>query len=144
MSDTGLRAGWEAAYRRAEYRIRLPRGELVLRVGTADAAADQRLREEAGVLDHWAVLTPCNPQSRRHTAEQNAALLEELAEIAESLSLRRVRSVNTDPRGEWPDEPGVLLCDPPAGFAEELGRRFRQNAILAANLGEAPRLVWLE
>lgn len=144
MIDAVLRTSWEAAYRRAEYHVRLPQGDLVLRVGRGDAVADERLRREAGVVDHWAVVTPCNPRSQPHTAPANAALLEELAEIVEDLFLRCIPSVNTDPLGEWPDEPSVLLCDPPASLAEELGRHFRQNAILAGRLGEAPCLVWLQ
>jgi hypothetical protein len=134
---------WEAAYRQAEYRVELPRGDLVLRVGVPDAASDQRLGEEAGVQGHWAILTPCNPDSQRLPDEANADLLAQLAEIVEGLSLRCVSSLNRDPSGQWPDEPGILLCDPPPGFAEELGRHFHQNAILAGTLGEAPRLVWL-
>jgi hypothetical protein len=63
--------------------------------------------------------------------------------IIDSLGLHHAASLNRDPSGRWPDEPGLLLCDPPPGFAEELGRRFGQNAILAARLGEAPQLIWL-
>ncbi len=136
-------AAWEAAYRQAEYRVELPRGELVLKVDVHDAENDRRLREEAGVQAHWAILTPCNPDSQRLPDEENADLLAQLAEIVEGLSLRCVSSVNRDPAGQWPDEPGILLCDPPSGFAEEMGRHFHQNAILVAALGEAPRLVWL-
>lgn len=136
-------AAWEAAYRQAEYRVELPGGELVLKVGAHDATGDRRLREEAGVQSHWAIVTPCNPDSRRLPDEDNARRLARLAAMVADRHLRGVGSVNRDPAGQWPDEPGVLLCDPPPGCAEELGRHFRQNAILAAALGEAPRLVWL-
>jgi len=143
MIPAATLAAWEAAYRQAEYRVELPRGDLVLKVEAHDAAGDRRLREEAGVASHWAILTPCNPDSRRLPDEENAERLAQLEEIVEGLSLRCVSAINRDPSGQWPDEPGILLCDPPPGFAEELGRHFEQNAILAAALGEAPRLVWL-
>jgi len=136
-------AAWEAAYRQAEYRVELLQGELVLRVDRHDTDGDRRLRQEVGVESHWAILTPCNPDSQRLPDQENAERLAQLAEIVEGLGLRCVSSVNRDPSGQWPDEPGILLCDPPPGFAEELGRHFRQNAILAGVLGEAPRLIWL-
>ncbi len=47
MTPAELRAGWEAAYRRTEYRVELPDGELMLRAGQADALADTRLRQES-------------------------------------------------------------------------------------------------
>lgn len=134
---------WEAAYARTEYRVELRRGELVLRLGLCDPADGKRLRDEAAVNSDWAIVTPCNPGSRRLSAKENARLLEQLVEIVEGLGQAFAGSVNRDPSGQWPDEPGVLLCDPPPGFAEELGRRFNQNAILAGRIGEAPRLVWL-
>ncbi|WP_366946425.1 hypothetical protein [Nevskia sp.] len=48
-----------------------------------------------------------------------------------------------DPACVWPAEVGVLLCDPQPGFAEALGREFRQNAIVGAVLGAPPELRWL-
>jgi len=143
MSANAARDAWEAAYRQAEYRVGLPAGELVLKVGVHDAENDRRLCREAGVRGRWAIVTPCNPDSRRLPDPANAERLIELAAIVANRELRCVGAVNRDPAGRWPDEPGVLLCDPPPGLAEELGRRFAQNAILAAALGEAPRLVWL-
>lgn len=143
MTPEQIRRTWEAAYRATEYRVELPQGEMVLRVAVHEPEQDRRLREEAGVRTGWAIVTPCNPQSRALPPAANAALLQQLEQLARDLGLRTAASRNRDPRGAWPDEPGLLLCDPPPGLAEELGRRFRQHAILAARLGEAPRLVWL-
>ncbi|MDE0853033.1 MAG: DUF3293 domain-containing protein [Nevskia sp.] len=142
--DPEVRAALEAAYRAAEYRVQLSGEVLVLRVDRHDRAADQRLRLEAGVHSDWAVITPCNPGSRRLSNAANAAQLRELGAMLGERCVRRIASINHDPSGRWPDEPGFLLCDPPAGFAEQLGRRYGQNAILCARLGEAPRLVWLD
>jgi hypothetical protein len=136
-------AAWEAAYRATEYRVELPQGALVLRVGVHDPEQDGRLRDEAGVQAGWAIITPCNPESRPLPPGENAELLEQLDEIVAGLNLRSISSRNHDPQAQWHDEPGILICDPPPGLAEELGRHFRQNAILAARLGEAPQLVWL-
>ena len=140
---SGGLADWGAAYRNAEYRVRLPAGELVLRVAQYREAEERRLRQECGVERHWAVVTPCNPGSRILGGEANQRRLQELAAILRSRHVRHHEAVNCDPGGRWPDEPGYLLCDPLPGFAEELGRLFAQNAILAGELGKAPELVWL-
>ena len=137
------RETWEAAYRAAEYRVDLPQGELILRIDRHDAEQDRRLREEAGVQTHWAIVTACNPLSRQLSPEDNAALKEQLAEIIATLGLGAIGSRNHDPSGAWADEPGLLIRDPQPGFAEKLGTHFRQNAIVSARLGEAPQLVWL-
>jgi hypothetical protein len=143
MTAAEIRQTWEAAYRATEYRVQLPRGELILRIGMHLPEQDRRLRDEAGVQTGWAIVTACNPQSRQLLPEDNAKLRAQLTAIVASLGLRAIGSSNHDPSGAWPDEPGLLLCDPRPGRAEKLGRHFRQNAIVAARLGHAPQLVWL-
>jgi hypothetical protein len=130
------------AYARAEYRVRLKDGELVLRVGRVDALADARLKA-SGVCDRWAVLTPCNPRSQPTSPAFNQQYLDELRRALDTALVAYFDAVNRDPGGNWPDEPGFLLCDPAAGLAEDLGRRFRQNALLVGALGQSPNLFWL-
>lgn len=137
------RARWMSAYRRAEYCVLLANGELVLRVGRRNAAADGRLRREAGVRDHWAVVTPCNPGSRQLAWTTNAARLEAFEIALVDGGIRTWPSINRDPIHSWPAEAGFLICDPEPGFAESIGRQFNQHAILVGTLGEAPDLCWL-
>lgn len=136
---------WEAAYRNAEYWVRPDSAgsRWVLRVGASDPAADRAL-QLCGVRSHWALVTACNPRSEAAAAADNAGHARALLAEIESQNLRWLPAVNRDPARRWPDEPGVLLIDPPAGLAERLGRQFRQNAILAGTLGGAPALIWLE
>ncbi len=143
MIDPAARAALEAAYRSADYCVRLPLGNLLLKVDKYRKADDRRLRDEAGVESHWAIVTPCNPESRRLSSEENRRRLDEFKENLRPLGMRYVVSVNRDPQGQWPEEAGFLLCDPRPGVAEELGRHFQQNAILVGRLGEAPQLQWL-
>jgi hypothetical protein len=144
MMDTAVRASLEAAYRGTDYCVKLAAGELRLKVDRQIEDDERRLREEAGVKSHWAIVTPCNPGSQALSVQTNQERLEQLDAILEEQGVRRIASVNRDPQKEWPDEPGFLLCDPPPGLAEQLGRRFRQNAMLIGKLGEAPQLLWLE
>jgi hypothetical protein len=143
--DAIVRASLETAYRNADYRVQLPLGDLLLKADRPCESSDRRLREEAGVHSHWAILTPCNPGSQALPAEVNRKRLDQLLQMLQALGIRHFSSVNRDPqrRWRWPDEPGFLLCDAPAGEAERLGLRFRQHAILGGLLGQAPRLQWL-
>lgn len=135
---------WQEAYRRTEYRVRLsPAPDLVLRVNRHQPDDDLRLRQECGVHSHWALITPCNPHSQPLDEAANTRRLEELAAMLREQGLARWPSCNRHPQGRWPDEPGYLLCDPPPGLAEALGRRFSQNAIVTGGLGEAAQLLWL-
>jgi hypothetical protein len=143
MNRGDIQARWEAAYRACEYAVLLPGGELMLRPGIADAANDARLAAEAGILRHWAVITPCNPGSRRLDAAANAARLEQMRAWLIGHGCRYVRALNRDPAGNWPDEPGFLLCDPAIGMPRELAKRYGQNAFLAGRFGAAPALIWL-
>jgi hypothetical protein len=133
----------EAAYRRTHYVVRLPSGELILRVDRHDAVAETRMCEEAGVRREWAVVTPCNPASRPLDDADNRQRLLELQRELELAGYSWFPAVNRDPQQAWPDEPGVLLADVPRPAAVALGRQWDQTAIVAARLGHAPELVWL-
>ncbi|MBL6751368.1 MAG: DUF3293 domain-containing protein [Nevskia sp.] len=146
MSQGGARSHrqqWEAAYRACHYLVLLDGHALILRPGIADPLADRRLAQEAGVARAWAVLTPCNPGSAPLDAAANAERLERLRNALAQAGLNCRHSLNRDPAGRWPDEPGFLVCDPPAGLVDGLARAFGQNAYLAGGPGTAPALVWL-
>ncbi len=136
------RGAWEALYAASEYRVRLPHGEIVLRVGHRGTTQDDLLRR-AGVRTHWALLTPCNPGSQRLADDANRQRLEQLRAEVRELGLAGYDSFNRDPGGGWPDEPGLLLADAADGVVEALGRRYGQNAFLAGRMGQASQLVWL-
>lgn len=129
-----------AAYARTDYRILLPR-PLSLRAGRRPAPGS--LRAQCGRHARWAVLTPCNPRSRRLSAKANARRLRQLERLLRRQGIRHWSSVNRDPRGRWPDEPGWLLLDAGCARLLKLGRRFRQNALLTGCVGRVARLCWL-
>lgn len=138
------RSHLQEAYARTEYRVQLsPAPDLVLQVDRYRPDDDLRLQRECGIRTHWAVITPCNPHSQPLDDAANARRLDELAGLLPSRGLEWCPSLNRDPQGQWPDEPGFLLCDPPPGVVEDLARRFSQNAIVTGRLGKAPQLLWL-
>lgn len=138
------RAELDLAYRRADYRVRLPAGELQLAIGRPDPVADARLAQECGCRRHWALLTPCNPRSERLDDAENIRLYNVLQDELAALSQAWQPAVHRDPDGLWPDEPAFLLVDPLPELVIELAQRYRQNAVVTGELRRAPQLLWVD
>lgn len=137
------RAALDAAYRAAVYSLELGGQRLNLQVDRFDAEADARLARDGGVRERWAIVSACNPRSQQLSAQDNAARRVALRNDLETAGLRAFASLARDADAQWPEEPGEWLCDPPPGYAEEIARRYGQNAIVCGRLGAAPELVWL-
>lgn len=133
----------DAVYRKSEYRVVAGNKTLRFKVGEYDAEAEQLLRGLIAVKREWAILTPCNPRSQEATQEMNAFYYHELRDALSARHSLWVPAMNHDPLGSWQDEPGFAIADADVLWVRELGARFRQNAYVAAKLGEALRLVWL-
>ncbi|WP_273452662.1 DUF3293 domain-containing protein [Nevskia ramosa] len=132
-----------AAYRLARYVVSTPAGPVEVRIGAVDAATERLLAARCDIDSNWAIVTACNPLGEIAGDEDNAQAMAELQGRLDAAGVRWLPSVALDPEGVWPAEVGVLLCDPQPGFAEALGREFRQNAIVRAVLGAPPELRWL-
>lgn len=143
MSESD-RGRWEAAYRQTEYQVVLPSGTLSLQIGHYDEEAERRLRSETSLRTEWFIITPCNPRSERAREELNLFYFNQLRYALEANSGDWFKALNRDPSGQWPDEPGFLVVNADRVWIMDLGRRFHQNAIVGAKLGEAPRLIWLD
>jgi hypothetical protein len=138
-----LKQAYEPAYRRALYRVMLEDDEVTLTIGHYDAATEQQLCKTFDLQRHWVILTPCNPRSVQSRDELNNFYLDELRFALASRSGTWGKATNIDPRGGWPDEPGFFVVDPDLGWIMDLGRRFGQNALVYAALGQPPTLIWL-
>jgi alpha/beta superfamily hydrolase len=132
-----------AAYRNARYLVHAPAGPVELTIGELAAASERLIAARCGIEMNWAIVTACNPFGEVATDEDNAQAMAELQQRVEAEGLRWLPTAALDPEGRWPAEVGLLLCDPQPGFAEALGREFRQNAIVRAVLGAPPELRWL-
>lgn len=115
-----------AAYAATEYVV----GGRALRLG----AASPSLVEVVG--EGWvrlAVVTACNPFSEALSSEENSRRSSELAAWIAGAGLVAVPSLNVDPSGAWPDEPGVAVVFGPlaSGWGEvvdDLLLTFAQHA----------------
>jgi alpha/beta superfamily hydrolase len=140
LLDDALLAG---AYRLARYVITAPNREVAVSIGCLDSKADAQLQNDCRVQRNWAIVTACNPAGAAQSAARNAPLIAALREQVVAAGLRFHPAAGHDPAGQWPAETSLLICDPPPGWAEALGREFDQNAIVRGQLGQAPELVWL-
>ena len=128
-----------AAYTVADYEIQAPR-PFTLHVGAASAALmalHRRFRVDTSV-----VITACNPGSERRGVQANALAHQQLIDAVNARGWLHVPSISRDPRGEWPDEPGLLVLGMDEAAALEFGRQFAQAAVLFNVAGHPPRLLW--
>ena len=144
------RTDLDTAYRATRYHVRAePAFDLVI-----DQFSDplQGLHAEHRVTCS-AIVTACNPHSKRLSADKNAARMRQLShDVAEAgyptITGVAIAGVAIDPaehpHGErWPDEPNLLILGIPLPQARELGSTWQQNAIVVAGHDAIPRLEWL-
>jgi Protein of unknown function (DUF3293) len=129
----------EAAYRQSSYIVEAPRGNVLLGVGQASPELDLLLESFGATVA--AMITAANPRSRRLPAAENASRREQLlARIPAGHHM--VPTVAQDPRGQWPDEHGILVFGLAQDEAIDLARAFGQYAILWCRAGEPVQLLW--
>ena len=138
------RATLEESFKRTDYVVMLPDGELVLKIGRRDPDADRRLVATTGCRQGWQLVTPCNPHAQKLSEQANRLLLANFHQTLRDWGGTWHATLTRTPKASWPEEPGALLIDADAGFALQLAREYHQVAYVAARLGEAPGLVWVE
>ena len=127
------------AYRRAFYRADAGEGpEIEIRVGKRTPALDALL--EGKGKRRWAFLTACNPGARRLGASENRVRSNALR-----ISLRRRGFLFLEGRGgsdagDWPEEASFLVVGIALSEAEQLRRRFGQDAFVTGLRGGLARL----
>lgn len=128
-----------SAYIRAEYEVGYPENHIILKVGERATGLSRlvpaSLAVPFGPQTSWAYLTAWNPGSVIHMDFVNRQKQEDLELFLRGAGYAVLPGVARDPRGEWPDEESIMAFGLGWESALQLGRRFRQNAILAG-LGE--------
>lgn len=135
---------WEA-YIRAEYEAGFPGNRIVLRVGES-ATGLARLAPDTAegpftAETSWAYLTAWNPGSVIQMDFVNRQKQEELELFLRGAGYAVLPGLARDPRGQWPDEESILVFGLQWEKALQLGRKFKQNAILAGLGEEAVQLL---
>lgn len=140
-ASSGQPSELEHAYRATEYRVDLPAGTLVVRIGLPHPDLDQLLADQG--CRCWAYLTAYNPGSVLLTHGENqqrqSRLEDEVRRAGWKFHLGQ--GVGTD--GTWPAEPSLLILDIEQKEAIALAQRYGQAALVYGEQGETAQLVWL-
>lgn len=130
-----------AAYEATDYAVRDGDAELVLRIGRPDAALDDLLARHGAATA--AIVTACNPESIVFPAEANARRHADLLVLLQVRGFHSLPAEGRDPAGTWIAEASCCVLGIGPDEAQDIGRQFRQNAIVFIIRGEAPALVLL-
>ncbi len=90
-----------------------------------------------------AFLTACNPGSEPQPTEVNAQAHARLGAELTAAGYRLVQGAGEDPTGVWTAESSYLVLGMALDAAQEVGRRYGQNAIVWAGADAVPELVLL-
>ncbi|MES1942329.1 hypothetical protein T5B8_18913 [Salinisphaera sp. T5B8] len=137
MSDD-LRAAFEAT----DYRVFLDGDSHVLRIGAPCPEPIARWLTHRAFTDCAWLVTAYNPDAEQIDEASNRARDALLRDWADRRASAWLETVNQDPSGEWPDEPGVLVAGIEEGEVQSLARRLDQAAIVLICDRKSARLVW--
>ncbi len=137
----------ETAYRSARYEIDCGDGRRLKRhIDQIDAQADAVLRS-CGCKRSWSIVTPCNPRSVALDTEHNHLLLLSMRAELTSVGWSYLDAVNRPgPDASNLDwiEPGFCILDQDPTLILALAAHYQQNAVVFAQLGDAPHLIVLD
>ena len=123
------------AFAQTDYLVRLDAGDVIVRVGRGHDQLDQALGGR-----RWAIITAFNPGAERDDDASNDRRHNRLRRHVERAGLETLPSLNHDPGGHWPDEPGLLIVGLNSDERARMAQRFGQAAVLCGSGGEIARL----
>jgi hypothetical protein len=126
------------AYEKALYVV-AAQPELVIRVGEPNPRLDRLLEERQASTA--AYVTASNPRGEERSERENDRANAELSRLAAPYAC--YPGEGRDPEGRRAAEKSLLIVGIAREEAEQLGRRFDQNAIVFIEKGRAPGLVVL-
>lgn len=130
-----------AAYRTAHYSFKLACQTVDFRIGQPCAAL------AALIVQHRSPGTFCitawNSFGEELPREQNDAAQQILLTTLRREAPTFFPALGSDPNGSWGPEPGFLVLGLTRAQAAELGRRFRQNALVWSDPDGIPELLIL-
>ena len=137
---TAIPAKLLAAYRETEYRVGGD-APFVLRIGEESPLLRQ-LHARHGVQSS-AFITASNPLSQPCSAAFNARRQQQLAAELRQQHQPFIEGEGMHPGNGWPPEASFLILGLTQRAAEDLGRRWEQNAIVYCAKDATPRLLML-
>lgn len=121
------------AYRSTSYVADTPKGEIIIRIGSASALMDELLADKR--VREWAFLSASNPGSKKLTETENSGRYEKLRSVLIELEKEFFEGYSRADDGGWPDEKSALVIGISLNEALEIGKRFGQLAIVSGARG---------
>ena len=141
MSATTISDTLVAAYSATDYRVIATDAPFVLRI---DQRSDELARLFVLAGQQGATfITAENPFSQTATEEENAANQARLKKELVALDATVLEGAGEGKDSEWPAEASFLAIGLSRAQACELGRKYRQNAIVWIDANAIPELVLL-
>lgn len=127
-----------AAYNSTTYHVATP--AIDIRIGSTTAALDLLLEQYDA--SEWAFISAWNPMSVQQSAADNEATHRQL--LAAVVAFPHFEGEGIGEDGLWPPERSLLILGMGFERAVELGRQFRQQAVVVGEKGSVARLVWVD
>jgi len=132
----------EAAYRATTYRVFLPGGSVDLRIGQASPELAVWLAGQGTTT--WALITACNPESRRLDERENAARQSRLEVSLLEAGHEPYAGENLPDDHGWPAEESCFVAGVSVQYSMEIAARFGQNALVCGGADGVPQLLWVD
>lgn len=126
------------AYLKTAYVTEKPK--LSIKIGEINSALNVFLFDNNSFF--WAFVSACNPYSSILSDGENELLHSELIEKVKSMKLRYCEGAGIPSDESWKAEKSLLILDISKKEAIELGKKYKQNAIVVGKLNQAPELVF--
>lgn len=130
-----------SAYRATDYVAHGSDRAVVIRIGHHSLIVDAllaRMHARSG-----AFITAWNPFSKELSFEANRHWDRELKRYLSARGFVFVEGEGRGRTGEWPPEPSILAFGISRTEASEIGRRYRQNAVVYVPQGRPAELIML-
>lgn len=127
-------------YSHTSYNVHAPEGIIRLRVGEHSAALDELLQGRGAPV--WAFITAWNPGSMRLPRAENERNNRDLLERLQRMGYEAIPGEGAGDDGSWEPEASFLVPGLPLDAALELGRFYRQMAVLVGTRGSVPKILW--
>ena len=128
------------SYTNANYHI-YDKPLFVINIG-AESSPLNKLYERYGV-NEAAILTAYNPMSQETNDIDNKQNNEQLELILKGQKLPFIRAEGICPDNKWPGEESFLVLGMTLNVAKDLGKKFRQNAIVWSDQSTISQLILL-
>lgn len=141
MADSKIEADKVQAYRSTHYRVGIGPLAFTLKIDQRSEALARLYMstgEACGVF-----VTAWNPYGTLQSEELNKAAHARLSEHLREISSHVIEGAGGDPLAQWPEEKSFFALGIAREKARELGKQFRQDAVVWFGPEAIPRLLLL-